>query len=108
MLLVQYLLSMGFPTVRSMLTVKRVGPHSRHDHGSMTSYDVSEDDKNLATLSVIWTRVGEENVLDTWAGDFGDLLTVHSTSESWVHTRPHQSSHKLGATTFVGTCIGEF
>ena len=76
---------------------------------SMTSYDVSEDDANLATLSIMWTRVGEENVWSTWAGDFGDLLTVHSTSESMgTYTATLQSSHKLGATTFVGTCTGEF
>ena len=76
---------------------------------SITSYDPDEDDKNLATLSVIWTRVGEENVWSTWAGDFGDLLTIHSANEPMgSYTATLQSSSKLGATTYIGTCIGEF
>ena len=76
---------------------------------SVTAYEEDEDDKNLATLSLIWTRVGEDNVWSSWAGDFGDLLTIHSTNEPMgTYTAALQSSNKLGATTYIGTCIGEF
>ena len=76
---------------------------------SITSYDPDEDDKNLATLSLMWTRVGMDNVWSTWAGDFGDLLTVHSSNEPrGTYTATLQSSSNLGAKTYIGTCIGEF
>ena len=76
---------------------------------SVTAYEEDDDDKNLATLSVIWTRVGEENVWSTWAGDFGDLLTIHSSNEPMgTYTATLQSSNKLGTTTYIGKCIGEF
>lgn len=76
---------------------------------SITAYDPDEDDKNLATLSLMWTRVGMENVWSTWAGDFGDLLTIHSNNAPMgTYTATLQSSNNLGANTYIGTCIGEF
>lgn len=76
---------------------------------SITSYEADEEDENLATLSVVWTRVGEENVWSTWAGDFGDLLTIHSSNEPMgTYTATLQSSNNLGAMAYIGTCIGEF
>ena len=76
---------------------------------SITAYDPDEDDKNLATLSLMWTRVGMDNVWSTWAGDNGDLLTIHSSNEPMgTYTATLQSSSKLGSMTYIGTCIGEF
>ena len=76
---------------------------------SITSYRPDEDDKNLATVSLLWTRVGEDSVWSTWAGDFGDLLTIHSNNEPMgKYTATLQSSSNLGAMTYIGTCVGEF
>ena len=76
---------------------------------SVTARDEAEEDKNLATLSTIWTRVGEENVWSIWAGDYGDLLTIHSMNEPMgEYTATLQASNKLGTQTYVGTCVGKF
>ena len=77
---------------------------------SMTKEDASDaDDKNLATLSVIWTRVGEESASSIWAGDFGDLLTIHKGNESiGTHKATLHLSSLASARTYVGTCTGEF
>ena len=48
---------------------------------SIASDEADEDYENPATLSIIWTRAGEENFWSAWAGDFGELLTIHSTNE---------------------------
>ena len=76
---------------------------------SITSYDPDGDDKNLATISLMWTRVGLDNVWSIWAGDFGDLLTIHSTDEPMgTYTATLQSSDVGGAQTYIGTCTGKF
>lgn len=67
--------------------------------------EADEDYKNPAILSVLWARAAEENF---WS-DFGELLTIHSTSERMgKYTATLPSSNKPGAETYVGTCIGDF
>ena len=69
---------------------------------------LNADGQTRATNSSTWTRVGE-NSWSTWAGDFGDLLTIHSLNEpmgTWSATL--QYSNNAFANTYVGTCIGKF
>ena len=71
--------------------------------------EADEDYKNPATFSVLWARAAEENFWSAWAGDFGELLTIHSTSERMgKYTATLPSSNKPGAETYVGTCIVDF